>query len=315
MQFVIDGETFSLDQETVTGRLRGRPPEPIHMHWVQVGGVQFPVKQALEVSLRLGREAFTSHRARSIFDRLQFPTSTGLIAEPEREGPEPRVTSPSEAADAFEQLVSFLRASPFTAGIGQLEHDLVNTDSCTASAVTHAAGLTEELLTAALIVRRDVGRVSDVVHAAVISLMLPLILEPGEIISNRPSLGPSNDKSRQFDLQTNRRVAEFKVALWLGGDMMRKRGVTADLVHLAMDDSGLRPELWVAGSSPLRFLETSTSPVGNLLSRSSRHLRTRFEGKYGTADIPLCEFAATQAAHVQRRNLADVLPAVAAALL
>ena len=315
MHFVIDGETYTLDRETVVSRLRGRPPEIIHTHWVKVADVQFPVKQALEVSIQLGRDAFTSQRARSIFDRLQFTTSTGSTSNLGHEDAEPRVTTPGEAASAFELLVSFLRGSPFTATIGQLEHDLVNTDISTVAAVTHAAGLTDELLTAALIVRRDVGRVSDVVHAAVISLALPLILEPGEVVANRPSLGPGNDKTRQFDLETNRRVAEFKVALWSGGDMMRKRGVTADLVHLAMDQSGRRPELWVAGDSPLRFLETSTSPVGNLLSRSSRHLRSRFEERYGTTDMPLCDFVAVQAAHVQRRNLADVLPAVAAALL
>src|SRR6266511_3684216 len=84
--------------------------------------------------------------------------------------------------------------------------------------------------------------------AAFAPLVLPMILEEGEVISNRPSLGPGNDKSRPFDLETNRRVAEFKVALWSGGDMMRKRGVTADLVRLALDESGRRPELWFAGT-------------------------------------------------------------------
>lgn len=97
--------------------------------------------------------------------------------------------------------------------------------------------------------------------------------------------------------------------------MMRKRGVTADLVHLALDESGRRPELWVAGTGPLHFMETSTSPVGNLLSRSSRHLRARYEARYGSADIPLCDFVAGHAARVRRHNLADALPAVAAALI
>jgi hypothetical protein len=60
---------------------------------------------------------------------------------------------------------------------------------------------------------------------------------------------------------------------------MRKRGLTAELVHLAPDDSGRRPELWVAGLDPLRLLQTSTSHVNNLLSRSSRHLRARYEAR------------------------------------
>jgi hypothetical protein len=160
-----------------------------------------------------------------------------------------------------------------------LEHNLVNADRTTVAAVAAEAGQTEDLLRAALIVRRDVGRVSDVVHATVMSLLLPAILEEGEVVTNRPSLGAGNDSSRPYDLETNRRVAEFKVSMWSGGDMMRKRTLTADLVHLASDESGRRPELWVAGDEPVRFLRTSTSSVGELLSRSSHHLRDRYQSR------------------------------------
>ena len=151
--------------------------------------------------------------------------------------------------------------------------------------------------------------------STVISLALPRILEEGETIINRPSLGPGNESSRPFDLETDRRIAEFKVAVWSGGDRMRQRGVTADLVHLAMDESDRRPELRVAGTAPLRFLQTSTSTVNDLLSRSSRHLRDRFEARYGANGIPLRTFTAQHAAHVRLHNIAEALPAVAAALL
>ncbi|MFY1636108.1 hypothetical protein ACN27F_23005 [Solwaraspora sp. WMMB335] len=224
-------------------------------------------------------------------------------------------TSAEQAGAAFTTLVSFLRGSPLTDGVSTLEHRLVNADRHTVAAVTTTAGITENLLKAALIVRRDVGRVSDVIHAAVISLALPVILEDGETVTNRPSLGPGNDRSRPYDLETNLRIAEFKVAVWSGGDMMRKRTLTADLVHLALDDSGRRPELWVAGEEPLRFLRTSTTPVANLLSRSSQHLRTRYQDRYGPHPIALHTFTATHADRVRLCNLADVLPAVATALI
>jgi hypothetical protein len=32
MHFIIDGDTFNLDRETVIGKLRGRPPQPIQTH-------------------------------------------------------------------------------------------------------------------------------------------------------------------------------------------------------------------------------------------------------------------------------------------
>ena len=283
--------------------------------------MRFPVKQALEAVLGVSRTTFTSHMARSQFVRLGFVTSdTGERVSVHGWPRQSRPSAPGspvsieEAGEAFATLVAFLRHAPFTVSLDQLERDLVNTDCSTAPVVTSAAGLSKELLAAALIVRRDVGRVSDVIHATVIALALPEILEPGEVISNRPSLGPGNDKTRPFDLETNRRVAEFKVALWSGGDMMRKRTLTADLVHLALDRSGRRPELWVAGTEPLRFLRTSTSPVGDLLSRASHHLRARYRDRYGAEDISLRDFVTHHAAHIHHRNIADVLPTVATAL-
>ncbi|MFL6145148.1 MAG: hypothetical protein ACJ72N_25195 [Labedaea sp.] len=284
--------------------------------------MRFPVKQALEAALGVSRATFTSRMARSQFSRLGFVTSS--LAEQantrhEPHQPEPAASRPAttveEAGEAFTTLVTFLRRARITVSVDRLERDLVNTNSSTAPAVTKAAGLTDELLQAALIVRRDVGRVSDVIHATAIALVLPKILEPGEVISNRPSLGPGNDKTRPFDLETNHRVAEFKVALWSGGNMMRKRTLTADLVHLALDQSGRRPELWVAGTEPLRFLRTSTSSVSELLSRSSRHLPSRYHDHYGTTDIPLRDFVTHHAAHVHHNNIAEILPAVASALI
>lgn len=283
--------------------------------------MRFPVKQALEAVLGLSRSTFTSRMARSQFARLGFTTSN--VAAQANDSDEPRRSRPSAsgsvvsieaAGEAFATLVAFLRQAQFTASVDRLERDLLNSDRTTAPAVTSAAGLSEELLEAALIVRRDVGRVSDVIHATVIALALPKILEPGEVVANRPSLGPGNDKTRPFDLETNRRVAEFKVALWSGGDMMRKRTLTADLVHLALDQSGRRPELWVAGTEPLHFLRTSTSPVNDLLSRASRHLRSDYRIRYGTEDIPLRDFVTRHAAHIHHRNIADVLPTIATAI-
>ena len=273
MKFVLDGVEHTLDRETVVSRLRGRPPEPITLHWVEVQGVRFPVKHALEVALQVPRAAFTSSRARSIFDRLHFTTSTepDTSIAPTKIAKTVRIptVTPTVAAQAFGTLVAFLRERSFTGHIAELESALVDADGPAAIKVVADAGITAGLMEAALIVRRDVGRVSDVIHAAAITLALPLILESGERVVGRPSLGPGNDPSRQFDLTTDRRVAEFKVAVWNGGDVMRKRGLTADFVHLAMDESGRRPELWVAGPEPRHFLATSASSVQGLLSRSS----------------------------------------------
>ncbi|MFI6028080.1 hypothetical protein [Amycolatopsis magusensis] len=318
VRFVLSGQDFALSADVVTERLRHRRPEEIRTHWVEVEGVRFPVKQALEAALGINRTEFTSHAALLQFRRLGLVTSqrTRPAGVPARRPAARKAAQVSvdEAGAAFATLVAFLRQAPLTEGVGALEHALVGVDAHRAEAIGNAAGLTSDLLEAALIVRTNVGRVSDVIHATVIALALPVILEDGETVTERPSLGPGNDPSRLFDLATNRRVAEFKVAVWSGGDVVRKRALVADLVHLAMDGSGRRPELWAVGTEPARFLRTSTSPVGELLGRSSPHLQHRFTHRYGTSAIPLREFTATHARHVELLDITDVVPAVAAAL-
>jgi len=320
MRFTIDGEVVELEAEAVVALLREQVPESLQTHWVDVAGIRFPVKQALEAGSGISRDRFTSQAARSVLTRLGFVTSSAPNPPTGASRPEPQAglaphVSAEQAGAAFSTLVTFLRGSPLTNGVSALEHQLVDADRHTVAAVTAQAGLTDDLLRAALIVRRDVGRVSDVIHAAVIALALPVILDEGETVINRPSLGPGNDKSRPYDLETDLRVAEFKVAVWSGGDMMRKRTLTADLVHLSLDESSRRPELWVAGEQPLRFLRTSTASVADLLSRSSKHLRARYQARYGSEPIPLHTFTATHAGRVRLFDLADVLPAIASALL
>jgi hypothetical protein len=163
-------------------------------------------------------------------------------------------------------------------------------------------------------VRRDLGRLNDLVHAAAISLALPLILGPGERLANRPSLAAGNDPTRLFDVETNMRVAEFKLSLWSGTDAMRKRGVFHDLVHLAADGSGRRPELYVAGALPLRFLRGSRSTARWALNRGADSTRDLFLDRFGSLDTSIRDFTAGPASHVRLVDLADVLPQVRVAL-
>ncbi len=51
-------------------------------------------------------------------------------------------------------------------------------------------------------------------------MCLPKILKPGEIVEY-VSLGAGNT-GRQFDLETNRRVAELKFIRWRGADSIRE---------------------------------------------------------------------------------------------
>jgi hypothetical protein len=220
----------------------------------------------------------------------------------------------AEASEAFAQLAAFLTGGRLTGVVAELEHELDGTDASGAAAAAQSAGMNPELLTAALLVRRDLGRLNDLVHAAAIGVALPLILGPGEKLANRPSLAAGNDPTRLFDVETNVRVAEFKLSLWSGTDAMRKRGVFHDLVHLAADSSGRRPELYVAGALPLRFLRSSRSTARWALDHGADSTRDLFLDRFGSLDVSIRDFTAGPASRVRLVDLAEMLPQVRVAL-
>ena len=70
--FTIQGKQHDLTQEQVVARLRGVQPEAARSLLVEIGGAEYPVKQALSVAIGADRADFISHQARSIFIRLGF---------------------------------------------------------------------------------------------------------------------------------------------------------------------------------------------------------------------------------------------------
>lgn len=168
-----------------------------------------------------------------------------------------------ELAPAVLRTLEYLERAPLTEGIAHLEHSLSGADRAMVAAAVEEAGIDEVLLRAALLVRRDLGRLNDVIHAVAIARALPAILEEGERIEGAPSLAAGNDPKRPFDVMTNMRVAEFKLSVWKGADPARKRGLFSDLAHLALHDpSDVRKrQLFVIGQKPIDFLRKSNSQI------------------------------------------------------
>ncbi|MFT7869863.1 MULTISPECIES: hypothetical protein [Amycolatopsis] len=296
--FVLNGERHSLSRAQVLSAAARGGPEPIREHWVSVGDQAWPPKQLLERALGVARTEFISHFAIRQFRRLGFSTSP-LPHEPTgRRG----VT---DLGQAFTDMVAFLTTEDLTARVGWLEKEL--TGAGLADLADREGGMTDELLEAALLVRQHAGRINDLIHASMIIRALPKILEPGERIARRPSLASGNDPDRKFDLQTDRRVAEFKGAGWKGHDTMRKRMLVADLVGLVLGRGELRAELYVLGQLPVEFLRTSNSPVEWMLGRSSPNLRRAYEQHFGSAAMTVSQFTAGPAADVALIDLAELL--------
>jgi hypothetical protein len=106
------------------------------------------------------------------------------------------------------------------------------------------AGVTSEVLSAAASLKRLAGQVNVAIHATGILLCLPHILEAEEIIEY-VSLGAGNT-GREFDLETNRRIAEFKFIHWRGGaESIRQNLLFKDFYLLAESKSSKRKYLYV----------------------------------------------------------------------
>ncbi len=88
----------------------------------------------------------------------------------------------------------------------------------------------------------------------------------------------------------------------------------ADLVHLALDDSGRQRQLFVVGQQPIHFLRTTRSSADWGLNRSSAFLRKRFTQQFGSLTIPISEFTSSFGSEVELIDLRERVPELTAIL-
>jgi hypothetical protein len=203
---------------------------------------------------------------------------------------------------------SFLERAPLGTTIAELEIALAGCGHTEVSDVNAAHGVTTELLVSAISARDALGKLSDLIHAAAIALALPHILELHETLV-RPSLAAGNTRERVFDVETNRRVAEFKLGRWNGNDSGRQQPTVKDLVRLAAEPSDRRSELYVRGARPVRWLKSTRSTIRQQLRAYQAELAV-FESKFGDSNISVASFVAGEAANVRLIDIEAQLPAL-----
>ena len=109
---------------------------------------------------------------------------------------------------ALERVELFSSPQGLTHRISLLEGRMSEKDSARLKSILVAEGVDDSVLRAALEVKSASAQIDVVIHAVGILVSLPYILEPGEKIRSL-SLGAGNT-GRDFDLETDDRVAEFK---------------------------------------------------------------------------------------------------------
>jgi len=206
---------------------------------------------------------------------------------------------------ALRALWAFLDSGPLTPTIARIEQELEGSQAHELSEIYANHGITPAALESSLVARDRLGRINDIIHALAITIALPAILEPDEVLK-RPSLAAGNDPTRPFDIETDRRIAEFKMSRWDGHDAARMRQLVKDFVHLAADHSGRRAELYVLDERPRQFLRTSGSTMAWALGRFPPS-KALFENRFGDLDMPISHFCASSASHVAIIDLRPLL--------
>jgi len=137
----------------------------------------------------------------------------------------------------------------------------------------------EPLLDAALFMKQAAGQVNVLIHAVGILLSLPHILQDGEVVESL-SLGAGNT-GRPFDLETNRRIAEFKFITWKGGpESIRQNSLFKDFYMMAEYETKKEKYLYVIDTHhPLKFFQGGRV-LSSVLSRNNK-LSKEFEDRYG----------------------------------
>lgn len=155
------------------------------------------------------------------------------------------------------------------------------------------SGVTDELLRGAAILKQAAGRINDIIHASGILMCLPHILDEDEVIEYL-SLASGNT-GRPFDLETNKRIAEFKFIRWRGGaESVRQNGLFKDFYSLAEFPTSKRKCLYVLGTEhPMRFLKGGRA-ITSVLDRNATLLQT-FRIKHGSQFAIVSDYYATRA--------------------
>lgn len=179
---------------------------------------------------------------------------------------------------ALRALEAF-QADSLTESLANIEHHIIGSGVEDVDGFCEARGIDDGIMDSAIAVKRVAGQINVIIHAAGILRSLSGVLEPGEKVES-VSLGAGNT-GRQFDLETNIRVAEYKFIDWQGGsESIRQNGIFKDFFELAEHETYKKKYLYVVGTDhPLRFFNGGRA-LTSVLSRHPKIL-ARIQEKYG----------------------------------
>lgn len=167
----------------------------------------------------------------------------------------------------------------------------------------------DRTMRAAATIKDIVGEINVIIHALGILLCLPQILDADERIEY-VSLGAGNT-GRPFDLETNKRIAEFKFIRWRGGpEAIRQNGLFKDFFNLAEAETSKKRYLYVLDKKrPLSFLQGKRT-LSSVLNVHAVH--QRFFYLVGENYTTVGQYYADRRESVEIVDVAPLVPQLAA---
>jgi len=163
-----------------------------------------------------------------------------------------------------------------------LEEKFKNNNAKSTKKFCEDSNIDNDLLEAAAEIKRETAQIDIIIHAIGILNALPIILDEDEIVESL-SIGAGNTGKR-FDLETNRRVAEFKFIRWQGGaESIRQNAIFCDFFKLITYKTKKKKQLFLIDLiHPKKFFNSRKS-LNSVLSKNKSiqdEFKKLFKEKY-----------------------------------
>jgi len=222
-----------------------------------------------------------------------------------------RTRSPDAALPGAIDLLQSFGGPDLTQTLARIEASLQGASQDNYATVLSTSGAKAEVLSAAALLKRLAGQVNVVIHALGILLCLPRILQPGEIIEY-VSLGAGNT-GREFDLETNRRIAEFKFIHWQGGpESIRQNALFKDFYELVECPTDKQRFLYVLGTEHADKFFNGGRALSSVLSRNVK-LAKEFTDRYGEKYRKVRDYYVPRKDEVLIQDVSPYVPELVAA--
>lgn len=190
--------------------------------------------------------------------------------------------------------------------IGNMQAALAGANSSSLPTLLSQFHIDQTLLISAASIKKASAQIDVVIHTLGIMYSLPLILEPDEVVQVA-CLGADNSGG-DFDLETDRRVAEFKFIAWQdSGNAVRNKTLFEDYVKLALYSGPKHRFIYLLDLKVAQAFLGGRSSVDRILDRNAR-LHRKFIEEFGSRYSTVGDFCRDYCTKISLVDLGELVP-------